>query len=144
MGSSNMRKAFREWLTEWIWHNMWPRIWKLYCRVWANNISNLCIADNKELRCSKLVGSNSQLLGNTYSSLVFEGFYNRIAYYKSREALFYALKMLLLYLGNVSTTGISQLYVFWSFQDCVSEALLARLFDPVVSPRCYAIIAIKK
>jgi len=29
-------------------------------------------------------------------------------------------------------------------QDCVSEALLARLFDPVVSPRCYAIIAIKK
>ena len=34
--------------------------------------------------------------------------------------------------------------VFFAFQDCVSEALLARLFDPVVSPRCYAIIAIKK
>ena len=36
------------------------------------------------------------------------------------------------------------IHSFTFFQDCISEALLARLFDPVISPRCYAIIAIKK
>ena len=28
-------------------------------------------------------------------------------------------------------------------QDCTSQAYLARLFDPVISPRCYAIVAWK-
>ncbi|XP_023241708.1 methyltransferase-like protein 25 [Centruroides sculpturatus] len=70
---------------------------------------------------------------------------NYLRVYSDEEKKLKAFQLLRIILASCIETLIllDRLLYLWE-QDCVEEAYLTRLFDSLISPRCYALIAIKK